>query len=391
MLLKAEKLKNKLIAWRRDIHAHPELGFEEIRTAAMVAENLQRMGWKVRTRVGKTGVVAEISKHSDRKSIVALRADMDALPITEANDVPYKSCNPGKMHACGHDAHTAILLGTAELLSEEDFPGTIRLLFQPSEECGDEEGISGAMRMIQDGAMDGVDMIFALHVDPSTPVGTIGISSGPSSGGVDTFFGSIIGKGGHGARPHEAIDPFYLSAFVILAINGIFSRRIDPFDPNVVSLGSIHGGQASNVIPDFVDLSGTIRYTQKRVQEKLHAEIRQAFEMVRPLGGDYRLNFEIGLPPMINHPEATEYIRSAAESIIGKSKLKPLEKELGAEDFGLLSNHSPGAMFVLGTKIENDQRFGHNPRFDIDENALPIGSAILAQTALDFLQDKSKI
>jgi len=390
MLLKAEQLKNNLIAWRREIHAHPELGFEETRTAALVAENLQRMGWKVKTGVGKTGVVAELSRQPGSTAIVALRADMDALPIDEANDVPYKSCSPGKMHACGHDAHTAILMGAAQLLAKEDFPGTIRLLFQPSEECGDAEGISGALRMIQDGAMDGVDMVFALHVDPSKPVGMIGISSGPCSGGVDSFFSSIIGKGGHGAHPHEAIDPFYLSAFVILALNGIFSRRIDPFDPNVVSIGSIHGGQATNVIPDLVEISGTIRYTQKRVQEKLHAEIRQAFELVRPLGGDYRLNFEIGLPPMVNHPAAVDYIRSAAEAIIGKPKIDSLEKELGAEDFGLLSNHSPGAMFVLGTKIENDQRYGHNPRFDIDENALPIGAAILAQTALDFLRDKNK-
>ena len=390
MLHKAMQIKNELVAWRRDIHAHPELGFEETRTAALVAEALQKMGWNVRTGVGRTGVVGEKSTRPTEGPIVALRADMDALQIQEMNEVAYKSCNPSVMHACGHDTHTAMLLGAAHLLAQEDFPGTIRLLFQPSEERGDIEGISGALRMIQDGAMDGVEMVFAQHVDPSTPVGMIRVSPGPCSGGVDSFFGTIIGKGGHGARPHESIDPFYLSAFVILAINGIFSRRIDPFDPNVVSIGSMHAGQASNVIPDILEISGTIRYTEKRVQKKLHAEIRQAFELVRPLGGDYKLNFEIGLPPMVNHSDAVDIIQAAAEGIIGKANVQPLEKELGAEDFGLLSNHSPGAMFVLGTKIENDLRFGHNPRFDIDENALPIGTAIMAQTALEYLRHKTK-
>ncbi len=390
MLYAAQQIKEQLVAWRRDIHMHPELGFEEKRTSTLVADTLESLGWKVQRGVGKTGVVAEYAIHPSEGPTVAIRADMDALPIEEANDLSFKSCYPGVMHACGHDCHTAMLLGAASLLVKEEFPGVIRLLFQPSEERSDQEGFSGAARMIQDGAMQAVDLVLALHVDPSTPVGMVRISSGPSSGGVDSFSGRIIGKGGHGARPHEAIDPFYLSAFVILAINGIFSRRIDPFDANVVSIGAVHGGQVANVIPDHVDLTGTIRFTEKRVQHKLHAEIRRCFEVVRPLGGDYTLSFEIGLPPMINHPSAARLVQRTASELLGQANVLPMERELGAEDFGLLSEVCPGAMFVLGTKIEGDQRFGHNSRFDIDENALPIGTAVLAQSALDFLRHSNK-
>ncbi len=389
MLEQMKSIQKELVEWRREFHMYPELGFEETRTSGRVAEILTSLGWHVQRGVGVTGVVAELSKAGGGPT-VALRADMDALPIEEANEVSYKSRHDGVMHACGHDSHTAMLLGVARALAAEDFPGTIRLLFQPSEERADAEGFGGAARMIQAGAMQGVDMVFAQHVDPATPVGVVRISSGPSSGGVDTFTGRIIGRGGHGARPHETVDPFYLSAFVIVAINGIFSRRIDPFDPNVVSLGSVHGGQVANVIPDAVDMVGTIRFTEKRVQQKLHAEIRRAFDVVKPLGGDYKLSFEIGLPPMFNHPDAVKIIHSSAEAMLGKSCILPMEKELGAEDFSLLAEQCPGAMFVLGTKIEGSQRYGHNPMFDIDETALPIGAGLLAATALEYLRQANQ-
>jgi len=281
-----------------------------------------------------------------------------------------------------------MLLGAAALLAKENFPGTVRFLFQPSEEVGDEDGISGAPRMIEDGAMQDVDMVIALHVDSSTPVGDIRVESGPASGGVDSWFGTIIGKGGHAAKPHETIDPFYISAHVILALNAIISRRISAFEPAVVSVGSMHGGHTQNVIPDRVEMTGTLRYTETSVQEKIHAEINRAFELTRALGGDYELRYEIGTPPMQNHPEAVKLIRAAAGSLLGGEHILLMQKDLGAEDFGCFSEMAPGAMFLLGTLIEGDERVGHNPRFDIDERALPIGTAILAECALRFLGGK---
>jgi len=378
-------MQGQLVEWRRDFHMHPELGFRETRTSTIVAEVLEKLGCRVHRNVGKSGVVADLGTG---KPMIAIRADMDALPIQEANAVPYVSQNPGVMHACGHDAHTAMLLGAATLLAEEKFPGTLRFLFQPSEEAGDNEGISGAPRMIQDGAMAGVDMVIALHVDPATPVGDIRLESGPASGGVDSWFGRVIGKGGHGAHAHETIDPIFISAHVIFALNGIVSRRLHPFSPAVVSVGAIHAGQAENVIPDQVDFAGTLRYTERKVQEQIHAEIERAFSLARTLGGDYELRFEIGTPPMQNHPAAVELIRLAAADLLGEAHILPFKKELGAEDFGCFSEVAPGAMFALGTRIEGDQRYGHNPRFDIDERALPIGAAILVEAVLRFLRLK---
>ncbi|MFH1906282.1 MAG: M20 family metallopeptidase [Chloroflexota bacterium] len=383
MLNKAKAIQEQLTAWRRDFHMHPELGFQETRTAAKVAETLEGFGYRVRRGVGKTGVIAEIGAG---KPIIAIRADMDALPIVEANDVPYCSKNEGVMHACGHDGHTTMGLGAALLLAREQFPGTVRFLFQPSEEVADEENLSGAPRMIAEGAMKNVDMVIALHVDPATPVGDIRIESGPASGGVDSWFGRVVGKGGHGARPQETIDPIFISAHVIFALNGIVSRRVHPFSPAVVSIGAIHAGQAENVIPAQVDFAGTLRYTEHKVQEQIHVEIERAFTLARTLGGDYELRFEIGTPPMQNHPAAVELIQKTAADLLGGEHILPFQKELGAEDFGCFSEVAPGAMFVLGARIEGDERFGHNPRFDIDERALPVGAALLAESARRFLR-----
>ena len=382
MLDKALAIQEQLIAWRRDFHMHPEVGFHETRTAARVAEITEKLGCRVRRGVGRTGIVAELG---EGKPILAIRADMDALPLQEANPVPYASQNSGVMHACGHDSHTAMLLGVAALLAREKFTGTVRFLFQPAEEVADEEDMSGAGRMIQDGAMEGVDMIIAQHVDPSMPVGDICVDSGPASGGVDSWFGTVIGKGGHGARPHDTVDPIYISSHVIMALNAMISRRLWAFDPAVVSIGSIHGGQAENVIPDRVEISGTLRYTESHVQEQIQAEIKRAFELTHPLGGDYELRFEIGTPPMQNHPDAVKLIRETAGSLLGAEHVLLPEKDLGAEDFGCFSDIAPGAMYMLGARIEGDERLGHNPRFDIDERALPIGTAILAEAALRFL------
>jgi amidohydrolase len=384
MLKQAHAISEELIEWRRDFHMHPEIGFELHRTAGIVADELEKMGYRIKRGVGKTGVVAEIGEGG---KLVAIRADMDALPILEQNEYEYVSQNQGAMHACGHDSHTAMALGAALLLSKEKPAGRVRFLFQPCEETADEEGKSGAQRMSAEGAMDGVDYIIAQHVDPQKPVGTIGINAGPNSGGIDTWYGLITGKGGHGAHPDKTVDPFYLLAHVILALNGIVSRRINPFEPAVVSLGSISGGSTENVIPDRVKLTGTLRFTNMDVQKQIHTEMRRAFEVAKALGGDYELRFEFGGPPMINDEMVSELIEKTAQDMLGAENVHEIEKTLGAEDFGEFLKHAPGAMFTLGTQKKGHEEYLlHHPKFDIDERAMPIGTAMLVETAKRFLE-----
>ena len=383
MLKQAHAISEELIEWRRDFHMHPEIGFELHRTSKIVADELEKMGYRVRRGVGKTGVVAEIGEGG---KMVAIRADMDALPILEMNETEYVSQNKGAMHACGHDSHTAMALGAALLLSKEKLPGRVRFLFQPCEETVDNEGKSGAQRMSAEGAMEGVDYVIAQHVDPSTAVGKIGINAGPSSGGVDSWHAIIKGKGGHGAHPDKTIDPFYLMAHVILALNGIISRRIDPFEPAVVSVGSISGGFTQNVIPESVKITGTLRFTNEDVHQQIHVEIKRAFEIVRALGGDYELRYEIGGPPMIKDKFVSEVIEKIGGDLLGRENVQEIGKTLGAEDFGEFMKHAPGAMFTLGTQKEGHEEYMlHHPKFDIDERAMPIGTAMLAETAKRFL------
>jgi amidohydrolase len=385
MLAKAHALSPQMVAWRRDFHMHPELGFQEARTAAKVAEYLESWGYQVRTGVGKTGVVADFGQG---KPIVAIRADMDALPIQEANDVPYKSKNDGIMHACGHDAHMAIALGAAKMLTQEEFAGTIRFLFQPAEEVDDEEGLSGAPRMIEDGAIEGVDYALALHVAASIKSGDIELDESAGAG-VDTFYAKIIGKGGHGSTPQKVIDPIFISGHVILAIHNIISRRLHPFDPAVISIGSIHGGQVGNVIPEEVELSGTIRYLEPKVQNTLHTEIERALEITKTLGGNYELKIVEGYPPMNNHPEVIALFRTVIGELIGTDKFVEPVPDMGAEDFGFFIQDIPGAMFYLGCEIEGDPRRHHDKKFDINEDCMPAGAAIFASTALHIFSTQA--
>jgi amidohydrolase len=384
MLKQAHAISEEIIEWRRDFHMHPELGFDVQRTAGIVAAELEKMGYRVKTGVGKTGVVADIGEGG---KMVAIRADMDALPLQELNDMEHKSKIDGRMHACGHDSHTAMALGVAQLLAKEKFDGRIRFLFQPSEEVADEEGKSGAMRMVEDGAMDGVDFVIAQHIDPGEPVGTMCINAGPASGGVDSWFGVIEGKGGHGAYPQGTIDPFFLLAHVIIALNSIVSRRLDPFAPAVVSIGSINGGFTENVIPQSLKITGTLRYTDVAIQKKIHEEIRRAFEVTKALGGNYELKFEFGSLPMINEEKVSAEIEKVGVEMLGRENLTKPENSLGAEDFGSFLEHAPGAMFTLGVQKKGHEDYLlHHPKFDLDESALPIGTAILAETALRLLK-----
>jgi amidohydrolase len=383
MLKQSHAISEEIIEWRRDFHKNPEIGFDVQRTAGIVADELEKMGYRVKRNVGKTGVVADIGEGG---KMVAIRADMDALPILEQNETEYASQIAGRMHACGHDSHTAMALGAALIFAKEKPNGRIRFLFQPSEETNDEEGLSGAQRMEREGAMNGVDYVLAQHVDPNVPVGAIAINDGPCSGGVDTWYATIHGKGGHGAYPHTTVDPFYLLSHVIVAINGIVSRRINPFEPAVVSIGQIIGGEAENVIPYKATMKGTTRFTSLDVQKQIREELTRAFEITRALGGDYELSFRFGGAPMINEKTVSETIKQVGAEALGKENVRDFIKTLGAEDFSEFLKHAPGAMFNLGTRIEGRENYQlHHPKFDLDERALPIGTAILVETARRLL------
>jgi len=384
MLKKSKIIQSDMVEWRRDFHMYPELGFEEYRTAAKIAEVMTDLGYRVQTEVGHTGVVAEIG---DGKPVVAIRADMDALPIIDAKDVPYKSQHEGVLHACGHDAHVAIALGAAKLLTAEEFPGTVRFLFQPAEETQDDEGVSGAPRMINDGAIKGADYALALHVDSSIPTGKIMIDEFASAG-VDMVTAKIFGKGGHGAMPHTTVDPIFIAGHVILALNGIVSRRLWPFDPAVVTIGSIHGGQAENVIPEEVTLGITLRYMTTEVQEKIHAEIERALEIAKALGGKFEMDITLGYPPATNHPDLVDLITDVVTDLIGDDNLAEAQPEMGSEDFGYFAQDIPGAMFMLGAEITGDPRRHHDPMFDIDEDCMGLGAAVMVETALRLSQKK---
>jgi amidohydrolase len=384
MIKQAHAISEELIEWRRDFHQHPETGFDLHRTAGIVADEMEKMGYRVRRGVGKTGVVAEIGEGG---KVVAIRADMDALPIFEQNETEYVSKNEGKMHACGHDSHTAMALGAARLLTKEEFNGRVRFIFQPCEETADEEGKSGAQRMFEEGAVDGADWVIAQHVDPAMPVGTISINEGPSGGGVVSWNAVIKGVGGHGAYPHKSNDPFALLAHVIMGINAIVSRRLDPFEPAVISIGAVNGGFTENVIPDKVELKGTIRFTALEVEKQIREEMIRVFEIVKTLGGDYELSFLFGGLPTINDKKVSDMIAEVGRDLLGEGKVHPLAKTLGAEDFPQLLQNAPGAMYTLGTMIAGRPVYElHHPKFDLDERALPVGTAVLAETALRFLK-----
>jgi amidohydrolase len=388
ILERARGLQETMVAWRRDIHMHPEISFQEYRTARLVAEALHEMGIEAETGVGKTGVVGRLG---EGKPIIGIRADMDALPIHEANDVPYRSQTPGAMHACGHDAHTAILLGVARMLADmPDRPaGEIRFLFQPSEEDEDDEGKSGATRMIEDGAMEGVDAVIALHVASGIPAGKIRTGGGYASAAVDSFEATITGEGCHGAYPQYGTDPIYILAQVINAVHGIRARRISPVRAAVISIGSVHGGDANNVIPDSVKINGTIRSFDEETRQKLWDELDRAMSVARALGGDYTLSIRRGYPAMYNDPGVSDLIEQVTIDLFGEEHLYSEETGMGAEDFSYMTRLAPGAMFHLGAKLDSVNRPHHSPIFDLDESVLHIGAAMLAETARRLLIQKA--
>ncbi|MBI5876982.1 MAG: amidohydrolase [Chloroflexi bacterium] len=384
MLDRAKKIERQLIDIRREIHAHPELGFREFKTSQKVSDVLTSLGIEHQRGIAKTGIVATLGDGSG--PVVALRADMDALPIQEANDVSYRSQTDGLMHACGHDAHTAGLLGAAMLLSQEKIHGTVRLIFQPSEEMQDEEAKSGGMRMVEEGALNGVEAVFGLHVASDAPSGYMEIGDGPIMAAVDSFEGRVIGRGCHGAYPHRGLDPVWLSAQVINAIHGIVPRRKDPTLPGLISACTIHGGTANNVIPDDVTLTGTIRSFDPAVRQLLHDELRRAFEVAKAMGGDCEFKLLYGYPTTVNDPTKASFMRDVAGRLFGADAVnaKPA-LHMGAEDFSFMAQKTPGAFVFMGAAKGDRARPHHNQYFDIDESVIAKSAALLAETAKRYL------
>ncbi len=385
MNIRAEvkKIQKKIIDTRRDLHKYPELSFQEIRTSKLVAERLESFGIDVERNIGKTGVVGTLKGESKGKTI-AFRADMDALPIQETNKISYKSVNKGVMHACGHDAHTAILLGAAEVLStmKNKINGEIRFIFQPAE-----EGYSGAKYMVEDGAIDNVDGIYGLHVWNYQKSGTVGIKSGPVMAAADLFTITIRGIGGHGATPQGTVDAVIVASHLVQAFQTIVSRNINPLENAVITIGQINGGNNFNIIADEIILKGTTRaYTEdnrqliKNKMEKICTGIGQTYE------AQIKLDYKDGYPPVINDNVLTENVKREAKKIIPNGIINPY-LSMGGEDFSYFANKIPGCFFFLGSLPKDKKPLSvpqHCSHFDIDEQVMLIGCSIFIELALNI-------
>jgi len=384
----AQAYKQEVIDLRRHLHSHPELSFQEVQTAAFVAEKLKAIGITEIESKATTGWSALIKGKNPEKKVVALRADMDALPIIEANEVPYKSQNPGVMHACGHDAHTASLLGAAKILHEvrDQFEGTIKLIFQPGEEIIP----GGASLMIKDKVLENPrpNSILGQHVMPMIPAGKVGFRSGLYMASTDELYLTIKGKGGHGAMPETFIDPVLISAHLLVALQQIVSRVANPKIPSVLSFGRVEALGATNIIPNEVKIQGTFRTLDEAWRAKAHEKMRQIAEgIVEGMGG--QLDFEIrkGYPFLKNNPELTARSVAAAQSYLGAENVLDLDIWMAAEDFAYFSQEIDGCFYRLGTRNEARGITSgvHTPTFDIEEEALEIGAGLMAWLAVSEL------
>lgn len=367
-------LHDKLVATRREIHRHPEPGFREVRTAALVAERLRRLRLDVRTGIAETGVLGILRGGNPGKTIL-VRADMDALPLTEDPGREYGSTAPGYMHACGHDAHVSMALATAEALAQRksDLKGNIVFCFQPAE-----EGPGGALPMIQAGVLDEprVEACVGLHVWSDLPAGQIGVRPGPLMASVDEIEIVLSGRGGHGAAPHQTRDLVVAAAHVVTALQTVKSRRIDPQDPVVVTIAAIHGGQAFNIIPDKVSLRGTIRTFDARVRDRVEDEVRALVTGVgSAFGAEVHVEYRRGYPTTVNDPGFSVLTQEAAAEVVGSANVVEPRRTMGGEDMSYFLERVPGCFFFLGTR--NEERGidapHHCPRFDIDESAMIVG------------------
>ncbi|RXZ81185.1 amidohydrolase [Paenibacillaceae bacterium] len=382
----ANDLKPQLVAWRRDFHQHPETGFKEFRTAAIVAEHLRSLGLEVETNVGKTGVVA-LLRGKQPGPTIGLRADMDALPIQDEKSVIYCSKHPGTAHLCGHDAHTSMLMGAAQLLTKLGQPekGNIKFIFQPAE-----EGLAGAKAMIDDGLLENpkVDAVAGLHVFPRLSTGRFSVTNGDAFASADAIEITIIGKGGHAARPHETVDAIAVSAQVISALQHIASRLIDPLEPVVVTIGKIEGGSMGTAIASEVKMTGTVRTLSASVRKQIPELLHQVIGgITQSFGAEYKLNFGMGYPVVHNNEEMVRLFATTSELLFKEKRWEYVKPSTGGEDFAFYAERVPGVFFRLGASNDQaDTRYPlHHPKFDLDEEALPLGTAMLSAMALSYL------
>jgi amidohydrolase len=372
-----------VIALRRDIHAHPELGFEEVRTAELVADRLQRLGFWVRTKVAQTGVIGILRTGRPGRTVL-LRADMDALPIQEPPTLSFASTIPGKMHACGHDGHVAILLGAAALIAQrrDALCGTIVLCFQPAEEGG-----GGAAAMIAEGALDDppVDAVYGLHLWSQHPAGTVLTRPGPMMAASDTIELTVRGKGGHGAQPDHAIDPIVTAAQFVNSVQTVVSRGIDPLEAAVVTIGSFHAGSAPNVIPEEAQLAGTVRTFDERLRDAMPAKIEQVLAgCCAGADASYGFRYLRRYPVTANDPQQAAYVRELAAATLGAGRVAEQPKIMGSEDFSFMLQRRPGCFFFVGARADAAiDAPHHSPTFCIDESALETGVQMMLALACD--------
>lgn len=380
-----EPILTELIETRRDLHMHPEIAFNEVRTAGIAAERLRALGYDVREGVAKTGVVATLNGAHPGPTIL-VRADMDCLPVTEENDVPYKSRNPGLMHACGHDGHTSIALAAARLLADKrkSLHGNVKFAFQPAEESP-----GGAEPMIAEGAMENprVDACIGLHLWNDLPAGVVGVLEGPLMAAADQWRARIIGKGGHGAAPHATVDPIVAAAHAVTALQSIVARNVDPLKSGVVTVGTFHSGQAFNIIAHEATLSGTTRTFDEDVQDLLERRVREVLEhTAAAFGARAEVEYERGYPVLVNDAGMCDLVRAAAKEVVGEENVINATPTLGGEDMAYFLREAPGCFFFVGSATPDEDVYPHhNPRFNIDESALPVGVQVIVRAVVKYL------
>lgn len=389
-LSEATKIESEIIDWRRDFHRNPELSFEEVRTAGIVADFLAQLGLEVRTKVGKTGVVG-LLRGAHPGPTILMRFDMDALPMQEANQTDYASIVPNVMHSCGHDTHVAMGMGTARLLAahRDDLHGNVKFMFQPAEENG-----GGAAAMIADGVLENPrpQMSFGIHIHSQTPSGVFGIADGAVLSAADTFYCKITGKGGHGAEPHATIDPVVTTAQIINLLQTIVSRNVNPFDPVSISIGSIHAGTAFNIIPHTAEMKASIRTYRPETRLLVLRRIREIIEGTAQLmGAQADLVMSELLPATINDPVIAAQVRTLATKIVGKENIDPENRSTASEDFSLVLREVPGVYIVVGAARKPGDYPHHNPLFDIDESTMKLGVALMCDIAAYYLSPSSPL